>query len=211
MQQSEESARVLYNIGNTSLRIGETRKDIESLEQAILAFRESISLWNKASLKPIAMTRNNLGNALRSVGVLKRSEEMLNQAVLEYEQSLDILVADEDAYDRAIWSRNLAYALQMLEDVTQDFSYLERAIDLYRNILSGLANFNSIEKPDLPSEIAVTQHNAGIAVLNAHLASEDKDLRIEGQNLLKNALSYYSKKGHRDKVTSIENALRRTE
>ena len=117
----ENRAKVLYNLGNSTLRWGREHNDDQSLEKAVQWYNESLNL-NNTDFR----TYSNLGHAYYM-------QQIYDSAAMAYSNAL----AGDDLTDQqqARTSFNLGNSLLRQAQTAKDTSTLKTAISCYRNAL----------------------------------------------------------------------------
>ena len=117
----EHRAKVLYNLGNSTLKWGQEHNDDQSLQKAAQWYNESLQLDDSNF-----QTYYNLGDAYYL-------QQLYDSAAMAYNNVL----ANDNLTDpqKARTSYNLGNSLLRQAQTTQDISTLKTAISCYRNAL----------------------------------------------------------------------------
>lgn len=136
-EQPAERAKILDSLGNVLGILGQRQRGTRTLEQAISAFQDALTLCQREQMPSAwASTQNNLGNALGILGQRQHEESLLEQSIAAFECALEVRTSEETPEAWATTQNNLGAVLQSLGQQRKDGKMLKRAVDAYKALLT---------------------------------------------------------------------------
>ena len=178
------------NLGNALRKLGESKRDGGTLNEAVEAYREALKVYNRKNT-PLdwARVQDNLGVALTFLSDELRADKikLLETALRAHRNALEIYTSVDTPLEWAKVKNNLGQVLRKLGKHKKDVALLIQAVEIHKEAL------DVCNRDYTPLIWAMTQDNLGMALHRLGCFEKNYVQLKQAVNAYKKALRVYER------------------